>query len=150
MTESLQSVEDCLKRAVAIKDSAKALLATGDEWHAVCYFYAAYHTVKAALIEDDVFDDARRLVSISPNLAISDRFAKSHQGYLGQSGRGRKLGVNDIVKLIYPQIAIEYVRLHMASVDVRYGHGLKIITSNFAVEDYTHIIEAYQAGALRA
>lgn len=148
MTDSLASVQDCLTRAVAIKESAETLRIAGDEWHAVCYFYAAYHTVRAAMLEDPVFRNAKRLSTFSPNLAMQDQHATSHHGYLGHDSRGRKFGVNDIVKLLYPSIAAEYVRLHMASVDVRYGHGLP--ANNFVLSDFVTVADAYTSGSLKA
>lgn len=150
MTASLATAHDCLKRAVSIKNSAKGLLAANNEWHAVCYFYAAYHTVKAAFIEDAVFDSPKDLVAISPSLIMGDRFATSHKGYVGPKERGRKLGVNDIVRLIYPDIAADYVLLHVASIDVRYGAGLTTIASPTVVASYDAVVAAYSSGKLKA
>jgi hypothetical protein len=140
------TAQACLKRAIAAQVTGKMLREAGDEWFAVCYFYAAYHTVKAAFIEDPVFDDVARLAAKSPHLIMEDRFAESHHGRVNFGTR--RLGVNDIVAKLYPDIAVEYVRLHMASMAVRYQQGLGAISVQSVMDDYETVISAYQAGAL--
>jgi hypothetical protein len=144
----LTTTRACLERAVAIKETGKTLYDLGDDWHAVCYFYAAYHTVRAAFIEDPVFQDVKRLTATSQHLTPQDRYAKHHQARMGTGPR--ILGVNDIVALIYPQIAIEYRRLHSASIDVRYGPGLTGIAGTTVLADYETVTKAYLAGELVA
>lgn len=146
---SLQTIQACLQRAVTIKETAERLRAEGDEWFAVCYFYTAYHTVKAALLEDPVFDDLNRLSRINRFLIMEDRYATSHHGRVLREG-GRRMGVNDIVTALYPAISVEYVRLHMASVDVRYKSGLGAIAAQSVVADYDAVISAYQSAELKA
>lgn len=90
----------------------------GDEWAAVCYFYSAYHLLKAALQVDPVFDDLPRLASINRNLTIDDRHCSRHQGSRGL--QSPVLGLNEVVGLLYPGISTEYRLLHAASVQVRY------------------------------
>jgi hypothetical protein len=143
-----RTVESCLTRAVAIKTTAKDLLSRDDEWFAVCYFYAAFHTVKAAFIEDPVFDDPTRLRTFSEHLIPDDRFVGHHQGRLGAGPR--KLGVNDIVALLYPSVIVEYRRLHAGSIAVRYGHGLAPISTQSIIDDYDAVTAAYQARLLTA
>lgn len=133
---------------MAIKESAVVLRNQGDEWYAVCFFYAAYHMVKAALIEDPVFDDLARLQGINSNLVPDDRFATRHHGFIQVSTR--VMGINDIVRALYPEIAAEYVRLHMASIEVRYGTGLGVISQASVDEDYEAVVTAYREFRLRA
>jgi len=144
---AIKTAKGCLERAVSIKTTAERLWNAGDEWFAVCYFYAAYHTVKAAFIEDPVFDNLGELQNVNKFLILNDRFATRHHGYV--SGGSRVMGVNDIVKELYPQVAVEYVRLHMASIAVRYGTGLGVIAPDSVIRDYETVIGAYTRGELR-
>lgn len=146
--QALRTSEDCLGRAVAIKESAKKLLGLGDEWFAVCYFYSAYHTVKSAFIEDPVFDDINDLARVDRFLIMEDRFATSHHGRV--SNGIRRLGVNDIVARLYPTVAAEYVRLHMASLAVRYGRGLGVISAESVKADYSQVVGYYTDGKMRS
>lgn len=141
------SLQGCLERAVSIKETARSLRSADDEWFAVCYFYAAYHTVKAALLEDPLFEDPAALSTRSRHLTPDDRYATHHQARLGKGPR--KLGVNDIVRVLYPNIAVEYVRLHMASIDVRCNSGLTTIAGSSVEADYEALIAAYVGGHLR-
>jgi hypothetical protein len=59
-------------------------------------------------------------------------------------------GVNDLVKALYPQIAIEYVQLHSASVAVRYGLGLSGYDPSALASAYQTIASAAGAGDLTA
>ena len=94
----------------------------GAEWAAVGYFYSAYHRVRAAMLADPIFSSVQRLVKVNVKLTMEDRTATHHQGR--RSDNGHRLGVNEIVILIYPVIGSEYRALHQASVDVRYGSRL--------------------------
>lgn len=144
---ALATARACLERAAAMKDSAARLEQVGDEWYAVCYFYAAYHTVKAAFIEDPIFSDLAALTAKNRFLTLQDRFSTSHKGYVNPGAGGRRMGVNDIVRVLYPEIGAEYERLHMASVEVRYRDGLR---SKYVKADFTAIIDRYVAGDLKA
>jgi hypothetical protein len=146
---SLQTAEACMKRAIEFRSDAEALVAIPNQWYAVCYFYAAYHCVRAALLEDPVFKDLTRLKSFDANLIPDDRFNGHHAGRLSGSGP-RKPGVSDMVKLFYPDIAIQYERLHGASVAVRYGFGLSAYQPNVLAADFAHIAQASTAGKLVA
>lgn len=145
---ALETSKACLERAIAIRETADRLLNQGDEWYVVCYFYSAYHVVRAALLEDPIFEDLGRLTARSAYLTMGDRLATRHQGYL--AGGDRVLGINDIVRILYPQIAVEYRRLHSASIDVRYGEGLAVISEESIVDDYHTIVDAYRALRLKA
>ncbi|WP_314148440.1 hypothetical protein [uncultured Leifsonia sp.] len=143
---ALRTAEDCLRRAVSMKESALGLAERDDEWFAVCYFYSAYHTVKAAFIEDPIFDDIQSLSAVDRFLIMDDRYATSHHGRV--SAHHRRHGVNDIVSLLYPGISVEYVRLHMASIAVRYSSGLGVIRSESVKADYAHVVDQYASGAV--
>ncbi|WP_243063166.1 hypothetical protein [Humibacter sp. RRB41] len=137
------TVEVCLRRGIAAKKTGKNLLEAGDEWFAVCYFYAAYHTVKAAFLEDPIFDDPAALRVVNQYLIPDDRYATSHHGRVNGGGI-RRMGVNDVVRILYPAVAAEYVRLHMSSVHVRYEDGLGAIAHDSVIADYDAVIGAYQ------
>lgn len=72
------------------------------------------------MLVDPIFEDAPRLAAVSPRLCMQDRTASHHQGRKGQG-----LGIREIVPLIYPSIHSDYVALHQASIDVRYGTGTR-------------------------
>lgn len=94
-----------------------------NEWAAVCYFYAAYHRVRAALLNDPVFDDLDQLHQFHLNLVPDDRYVTMHKGRGGRDNR--EFGVCDLVLRLYRPIAGAYDKLHMASIDVRYNTGLR-------------------------
>jgi len=148
LSAGLRSVDKCLMRAAAIEQTGSRLAQLEDEWFAVCYFYSAYHLVKAAFIQDEVFDSATALSRIDPRLAMDDRYITRHNGRI--AGRERTLGVNDIVKKLYPQIAVRYVRLHTASIAVRYSEGLGVIASDSVLDDFEDIRDSYYRGELKA
>lgn len=145
---SLRTAAKCEARAGSFQETAASLHAANDEWAAVCYFYAAYHLVKAAFINDPAFDSLKTLAAIDGRLTMDDRFIERHQGRI--QGRTRTLGVNDVVQMLYPSIVVPYRRLHVASIAVRYGEGLRTITSASVVDDFTAVLRAYQAGELVA
>jgi hypothetical protein len=140
--------KECVQRALTIRATADALRDAGDEWAAVCYFYSAYHMVKAAFMADPIFNSISALTAVHPNLVPGDRGATSHQGHF--NGGVRVMGVNDIVRALYPKIAVQYIRLHMASVHVRYQHGLGVITMASAISDYNAVRNAYVTDLLAA
>jgi hypothetical protein len=99
-----------------------ALHGAGDEWAAVCFFYAAYHLVRATLLSDPIFSDMSRLKVINRNLMPQDQFSESHHG---SRQPGASFGVNELVRLLYPSIYRHYEYLHQASIQVRYEKGLR-------------------------
>lgn len=147
--KALVTAAKCLQRADVFRATADGLADDGDEWAAVCYFYAAYHVVRAAFIEDPVFDSIAAAAAKHPNLGMQDRWATNHQARLGSGPRA--LGINDIVKIIYPSIKFEYVELHSWSVNVRYNEGLEPTASiQDAARYYERIRNEYDAGNLKA
>ena len=150
MTHSgLRTAQLCLERAVAMREAAERVEGGDHELAAVAYFYSAYHMVKAAFIEDSIFDELGRLQGLNLHLIPDDRFVTHHRGRLGGNGP-RKLGVNDIVQILYPAVAPRYVRLHMASIAVRYESGLAPYQYVDVKSDYLEIARAYVAGELKA
>lgn len=112
-----------------------------EDWAGVCYFYSAYHLVKAALTTDPVFDDLSSLKKIDPNLMETDRWADKH--HVPRTAPG--FGINNLVKLIYPAIQGSYHELHGASVGVRYGLGVTVPLDDLALdlEDVRTKLEAH-------
>jgi hypothetical protein len=122
---SLFTSAESNKRADEAKDAASALLAlTGDErdWGAVVLFYSAYHRVRATMLDDPIFTDATALSRISPKLTMEDRNATHHEGR--RSDPEHRLGINEVVSLLYRGVNSHYMALHQASLQVRYGSGL--------------------------
>lgn len=123
------------------------LLGDDNEWFAVCYFYSAYHLIKAALIRDPIFDSATDLSRIDVNLTPAHRWTTRHQGRVQQGSRDP--GINDIVVKLYNGISVEYRRLHSASVNVRYSDGLGVISPQTVAQDFSTIWEAHSKGEIR-
>jgi hypothetical protein len=118
-----------------------------DEWCAVPIFYAAYHLVKAALLTDPVFGDPKKLAVVNSALTPDDRNVTRHTGDK-KSQSNRCWGVNDLVfMLYYPQWA-DYIRLHQASIDVRYKLGLTVGVANL-LRALDQITAAYEEGEMR-
>jgi hypothetical protein len=136
------------ERAAAHKQSGVTLLGVDDEWFSVCYFYAAYHLVKAALNEDPIFGSLTSLQKISPKLTPDVRFAEHHSG--GQGQNGRSLGINEAVFHMYKNIRVSYSRLHIASCHVRYGRGLDTVSVESIESDFSDVWSAYHAGEIVA
>lgn len=143
-----RDVQTHLARSVAHMETGDKLRELGDEWFAVCYFYAAYHMVKAAMHVDPIFDDIARCSAVDARLSVDSRFAEHHAGGFGQSGRS--LGVNEIVMKLYKTIRVSYHRLHAASVAVRYGDGLGDISPVTVKDDFDAVRKAYLAGEIIA
>jgi len=134
------------------RQRANRHLATGDvlagkdecDWAAVCYFYAAYHLIRASLISDPIFEHPTLLSRINADLTMEDRHVTRHHGNK-RGEHGRLWGVNDLVLLLYTPLAGSYERLHQASVDVRYGAGLRGDLAPIR-DSLAAIAVAYEAG----
>ena len=150
---SLSTAEHCIKRSDKMQTTASNLRSDDDEWFAVCYFYAAYHVIRAALLEDPVFNSLKRLGQVSTkhrmNLTMADRDTQRHTGRK-TPGAARSVGINDLVRILYPESNVAYHQLHGASVDVRYKSGLSRVDAGSAQENYLAVAEAYRAGRLVA
>lgn len=116
------TVEQHLLRAEVHRVDGETKAAVGDEWGAVSLFYSAYHLVRAALLSDPIWTDARSRARINVNLTPDDKNVTRHHG--GWRRSGRVWGVNELVALLYPAIQADYERLHQASCNVRYELGL--------------------------
>lgn len=137
-----------LARSVVHMESGHRLRELGDEWFAVCYFYSAYHMVKAAMYADPIFDDPMRCAAVHPALTMDSRYAEHHSG--GKGTNGRALGVNEVVFKLYHGIRVPYTRLHGASIAVRYGGGLEAISPITVKNDFDAVRKAYLGGEIVA
>lgn len=146
---SIRTPKACLERAIAFKKDAEDLQAIGNQWYAVSYFYAAYHAVRASLLEDPIFSDIERLHSYRSNWLAEDRYNGHHQARRTVNGENPP-GVSDMVRVLYPQIAVEYAQLHSASIAVRYGLGLAAYDADALAAAYEKIAKAAIAGELVA
>lgn len=137
-----------LERAIAHMETGDKLKELDDDWFAVCYFYSAYHMVKAAMHADPIFDDMKRCAAVDARITIESRLAEHHSG--GHGKNGRTLGVNELVFKLYKGIRVPYTRLHAASIDVRYGSGLVTVSPVTVANDFGIIARAYHDGAIVA
>lgn len=148
-SKALDTVDKCVARANAFVLTAESLHDDGDEWAAVCYFYASYHLMRAAFIADPIFDSVARLNAADSRFTLADRFVAMHRGRKGD--KERKPGVNDIVSKLYPTISFEYLELHQWSVNVRYNEGLEPSASlDDAKTYYERIRRAFDSDSLKA
>lgn len=129
-----------LERADNHERVGRLLLDANHEWGAVCLFYAAYHQVKAALLEDPIFDSLDASQNKRAHLQPDDRFTSRHQGRRG--GRSAvEWGMKDLVLLLYRSAAGSYARLHMASIDVRYYNGTRA-----SAAEVLEVFDSFEAG----
>lgn len=143
------SVAEHCERAAHHGHVGRALISTGEaQWGAVCFFYAAYHLVRAALTSDPIFLDPTRLSRMNPELTPSDQSVGRHKGRR-QSANGREWGVNELVALLYPRFMQPYERLHQASIDVRYYSGLRASSADLEA-NLKSIEDGYASGKLVA
>lgn len=122
---SLFTAAACNQRAEDTRAAAAQLLqidGDGRDWAAVALFYSAYHRVRGAMLVDPIFNNATLLSRVNVNLTMADRESAHHEGR--RSDPAHRLGVNEIVSLLYRNINGHYMALHQASVQVRYGSGL--------------------------
>lgn len=126
------------RRAAEHERVGNALADASHEWAAVCYFYAAYHIVKAALLDDPIFDAVDTCQAKHPDLMPEDRYVSRHKGRRNTSA-GREWGVNELVLQLYRAAAGDYDKLHQASNDVRYHDGL-----TGTVQDIRNLFERFK------
>jgi hypothetical protein len=146
------SVEQHVLRADGHEALGVTLHEVGHEWAAVAYFYAAYHLVSGALLSDPIFADPGRLASANAHLTMADRDVTKHKGYMKfgpGASRTKVWGLSDLVALLYRSINPFYSQLHEASVDVRYGTGLRVPLDKLAAAQKL-IKDEYAAGTLLA
>ena len=140
------SADEHRARAYEHEGLGRLLAESNHDWAAVALFYAAYHHVKAALVEDVIFDDYDSCQALNPGLLPDDRFTTRHQGRK-QTSAGREWGINELVLVLYRSAAGTYERLHQASVDVRYQSGLRASVAEVAAL-YDKFEELRATGAL--
>jgi hypothetical protein len=119
------------------------------EWAAVPLFYSAYHLVKLAMLRDPIWDRVNALQTLHQGLIPDDRFTERHKGRQ-RRGEPRQWGVNEIVSVLYKNIARPYERLHLASIDVRYGVGLDMDAMPDLLRDLALIEDLESSGAIVA
>lgn len=125
----------------------RGLIEVGEaSWGGVAVFYSAYHLIKAALIEDPIFDDFDRLRALDATLTADDRYATSHHG---RRKPPIQWGINELVLKLYRSVVGDYERLHQASIDTRYGTGYKGPPDEL-LERQARVQASYDAGHLRA
>ncbi len=134
----------CQSRAATFASDAANLLNIESQWYAVAAFYAAYQSVRSALIVDPIFGDLARLHAIDANLQPADRFAHMHAARRGHGHAAP--GVNDLVQKLYPSIRTHYLRLHSASIAVRYEIGLAAYNSGDLMGDLSTVQSAVATG----
>lgn len=117
----------------------------------ICAFYAAYHAMRVAILEEPLLDESdekiRELVNL-PGLGRESRYATHHSGH-ARSGRG--IGQNQVIMALYPRESGSYLKLHRASIDARYQSliGEEIIDSADACLMAQHLVEAALQEKLR-
>jgi hypothetical protein len=108
-----------LARSAVHEAAAMTLAASNDDWAAVCYFYAAYRRVLGAFQVDQRLNSDSAARNVDSRMTASSRHVTHHQFH-----PNRGLGVNDLVRHLYPAIGAKYELLHTKSVEVRYLNGL--------------------------
>jgi hypothetical protein len=139
------------EHAVASERHARAasnLRPMSSEWATVAYFYAAYHLVKQAILEDPIWHCSGELAARHGDLRPGCSKVTRHTGQ--RAGRGQqRWGVNDLVRVLYPSIHRVYTGMHEASIEVRYRRRLQ--TPLYVSAAYWAKIRAeYRAGRMRA
>lgn len=129
--------------------SASALCPVSGEWATVAYFYAAYHLVKQAILEDPIWQCPGELAARHPDLRPGSRKVTRHSGQ--RAGRRGQLnwGINDLVEVLYPSIHHAYTGMHEASIHVRYKRGSRL-PLRASAEYWARIRAEYRAGRMRA
>lgn len=135
-------------RAVKHESVADALFAKHEEWSVVCYFYASLHRVQAALVDDPIFENPLRLQQKSRLLRKQDRLCDSHTGFFRPGGI-KSWGLNELVRLLYRDISVQYEALYINSIHVRYENGPALSLERLKVHA-TDIKIAYQQRRLVA
>ena len=140
------------EHAVASERHARAageLCPTSSDWAAVAYFYAAYHLVKQAILDDPIWLCPSLLAAKHPELQPSVSKVTRHSGGRQRRRRGRTWGVNELVELLYPSIYQSYLLMHQASIEVRYQRGLRTPVRASAAH-WAKIRAEFRAGRMRA
>lgn len=119
------------------------------EWASVAYFYAAYHLVKQAILDDPIWHCPDELTARLPELRPSAAKVTRHHGQQARRRRGRSWGVNQLVEVLYPSIYRDYTTMHEASIQVRYLRRLQV-SDQACAEAWARIRAEFRAGRMRA
>lgn len=149
MPEAPLAEQAHLARAARHLHIGTLLAEAGEEWGAVPLFYSVYHHVKAALLVDPIWWDLQRLHTKSLELMPDDRFVTRHKARRVR-GAPREWGLNELVLVLYPGVAREYERLHVASNNVRYHAGLVAGALPDLTAAAAHIVAASESDGLVA
>ena len=142
-------LDEHLRRSEHHKRVGDALDTTvGEEWAAVCYFYAAYHLARHALRTDPIFDDVTALQRIQRDLLPDHRETEKHQGRFRREGP-RDYGINELLLTLYPKVVGKYEKLHQASIAVRYDGGLTGLTTALVRSYFDEVEDGYRSGLMR-
>lgn len=138
-----------LEQAQSHLRSAEAILNAGEGgWAVTAAFYSAFHVMRAAILEDPIWDRGPvALTNINPMLGADCQFAEHHQG---NPKTNRSPGVREVVGYLYPQCRDRYLLLHGASITVRYKEGESRLLSpcgNY-VDVAKSLLDEYQAGTI--
>lgn len=142
---SLDSVPLHIQRAGEHLRETKLIMSVSADWAKVSAFYAAYHCVRAAMLQDPVFHDATRLAHANAHLTMASRTASHHNGNVTAQ---RGPGMIDIVRYLYRPFYSRYLQLHSASVSVRYEFAESVITAEECLQSAMEIRQALDAGEL--
>lgn len=146
------SADQCKKKAIENLEEARNLANQNSKWSYVVAFYAAYHAVKYALFTDPIFDDFQKLKSKDNSLVPEDRTATRHKK---RAGSDQSPGINDLVRVLYrtdcvTPIYLEYLKLHSASVVVRYKDELPPMSMKDSLAYAEKIVKSALSGRIRA
>lgn len=123
--------------------SAARSEAAGEEWCVVSYFYACFHAVRAALSNDTRLSSDKAARAENPKLTASSRHVDFHEGH-----PSRGPGLNQVVKMLYPEIGVTYAVLHLRSVEVRYGDGISAGSLSNVAQQSAEVFAALRARGL--
>lgn len=127
--------------------TTQLLMDAGNEWAAVTGFYSCYHLLRAAMMQEPLFDQPIELSRVHHTLQSGDRYETKHS--LGGLNKAA-LGMKEICTVVYPHIAPRYYLAHDASNGIRYDGGLPrhIKTVDAALEQCRFFRDEYFQGRL--
>lgn len=132
-----------LRRARSHIAAADTLRSVGDEWATVCYFYAVFHVVRAALLVDVRLNSDASARAVNSQLSASSRHVDFHEGH-----KSRGPGLNQVVRMLFPAVAAQYVLLHVKSVEIRYRDGLQGIAIQDVARLASEVMDHLEAAGL--
>ena len=140
-----------LERAARHRVIGHLLSDAGDEWATVPLFYSAYHLTRHALRSDPIFHEPTKLSRVNASLTMAERDVTRHKGRKNIPGSSaREWGINELVTMLYRPLTASYDKLHQASIEVRYGAGLKTAPLADLVAALDAIQEAHDGATMVA